>query len=155
MAANTGQISRAKEFKFRVEINGMDSLLVQEFSVGKRSIQLTEHAGAGQNHPTKEAGGLKFENATMRVVLPLEGDGGKFFLEKMKLAQDPSTGNGLPPSAVKFVFSLFENSPSDAPVRISTFYGAQVVGHTINNKSSMGYDKDVIDEVEIAYDRVE
>jgi hypothetical protein len=155
MSANTGAISRAKEFKFRVEINGLDSLLVQEFSIGKQSIALTEHAGAGQNHPTKEAGGVKFENATMRVVLPLEGEGGQFFLNRMKIAQDARTGNGQMPSAYKFVFSLYENNPADAPVRIRTFYGAQIVGVSTNNKSSLGFDKDVIDEIEIAYDRVE
>lgn len=155
MSANTGSISRAKEFKFRVEINGLDSVLVQEFSIGKQSIAITEHAGAGQNHPTKEAGGVKFENATLRMVLPLEGEGGRFFLEKMRISQDASTGNGQPPSAYKFVFSLYENNPADAPVRIRTFYGAQIVGFNTNNKSSLGFDKDVIDEIEIAYDRVE
>lgn len=155
MASNTGSFSRLKEFKFRVEINGLDSLLVQEFNIGKQSISLTEHAGAGQNHPTKEAGGIKFENAVLRHVVPIEGEGSKFFLEKMKLAQDARTGNGLPPSSYKFVFSVYEDDPTGAPVRIRTFYGAIVVGNSTNNKSSLGFDKDVIDEIEIAYDRVE
>lgn len=155
MASNTGSFSRLKEFKFRVEVNGFDALYVQEFNIGKRSISVTEHAGAGQNHPTKEAGGLKFENAVLRHVVPCEGEGGKFFLEKMKIAQDAATGNGQMPSAYKFTFSCYENNPTDSPVRIWTFIGAFVVGDATNNKSSLGFDKDVIDEVEIAYDRIE
>ncbi len=155
MANNTASVHRLKEFKFRVEVNGFDSLLVQEFSIGKRTIAVTKHAGMGQNHPTKEAGGLEFENAVLRHVVPCSGDSATFWLEKMKLAQDATTGNGQTPDKYKFTFSCYENKPSDHTVRSWTFFGAFVVSDSVTNKNSMAWDKDVIDEVEIAYDRVE
>ncbi len=155
MANNTASIHRMKEFKFRVEVNGFDSLLVQEFSLGKRTIAVTKHAGMGQNHPTKEAGGLEFENAVLRYVVPCDGESATFWYGKMRLAQDAVTGNGEMPDKYKFTFSCYENKPTDHAVRTWTFHGAFVVGGTVANKSSLAWDKDVIDEIEIAYDRVE
>lgn len=152
MATNTSGISRLKEFKFRVEINGFNAVLVREFNIGKCSISETGHAGAGQNFEVYEAGGLKFEPAILRYVVPAEGEGGDFFVQKMKLAQDAETGNGLEPNSYKFVFSLYENKPTDQTVRNWTFYGAWVRANAPQNKSSVGFDKDVIDEVEIRYD---
>lgn len=144
-------VSRLKEFKFRVEINGFPVALVQDFDPGQRSIAVVESAGAGQNHPVKEAGMMSFGNAILKNVVPTEGMGKTFWENEMNRAQDPATGNGSPPSAYWFNFSMYELDNAGNPVTAYEFYQAFVTSLKPGNRSAVTKDKNVIEEVEIAY----
>jgi len=155
MAIDATAISRFKEFKFRLEINGLPAALVREFNPGERSHGISEHAGAGQNFPYKEVGMLHYGNATLRQVVPLEGPGKVFFEQWMNLGQDPSTGNGDIPKVYMKNFSLYELLPTGDPGRVWEFKQGFPVRYNLGNRSNMSDNTDVIEEVEIAYSRRE
>lgn len=142
---------RVKEFKFRVEVNGFPVALVEEFDPGERTIAVVESNGAGQNHPVKEAGMLKYGNAKLRNVVPTEGEGKIFWERAMNMAQDPNTGNGMAPSGYWFNFSMYELDNEGNPVRATEFYQAFVCDYKMGNRSAMTQDKNAIEEVEMAY----
>ena len=155
MPLDATAISRFKDFKFRLEINGLPAALVREFNPGDRSHGITEHAGAGQNMPYKEVGMIRYGNATLRNVLPIEGPGKVFFENWMNLAQDPTTGDGGLPKAYQKNFSLYELMPDGSPGRTWEFKQAFPVRYNIGNKNAMSDNADVIEELEIAYTRRE
>jgi hypothetical protein len=142
---------RVKEFKFRVEVNGFPVALVEEFDPGERSIAIVESNGAGQNHPVKEAGMLKYGNAVLRNVIPTEGNGTIFWERAMNMAQNPATNNGLPPSGYWFNFTMYELNNEGNPVRATEFYQGFVSNYKMGNRSALTEDKNAIEEVEIAY----
>jgi len=144
-------VPRLKEFKFRFEINGLAVALVKEFNPGKRTHGVTEHAGAGQNFPCKEAGMLKYENAVLKTVVPVDSTGRDYFEEWANLVQDPKTGNGMMPALYKRVGSLYELKPTGEPSRVWMFYGMFPVDYDLGNRSSESADKDVIEEIHFAY----
>lgn len=148
-------IPRVKEFKFRLEMNGFDAAWVQEFDPGNKSIGQTIHAGAGMNHGVKEAGMLKFDDATLKVVVPIEGPGAIFFNAWITAVQDPVTGNGSRPAVYKRNFTLYELDPDANPVsgRILEFIGGWVSGINKGNRSALTEDRDVIEEITVTYDR--
>jgi len=153
MTIEASSINRLKEFKFRVEINGVPSALVQEFDPGKRSHGVTEHAGAGQNHASKEAGMIKYGNARIKNVVPIDGPGQDMWVKFLNSAQNPLTGNGGNKADYTFVLSFFELLPAGNPVRTWHYYNAWVVDYSPGNRSGLSENKDVIEEVEIAFDR--
>lgn len=150
MTTEACAIPRAKEFKYRVEFNGLPVSLCAEFDPGERTHGVTEHMGAGQNFACKEVGHIKFANAHMKMVVPLEGEGRDFWESWMDQAQDPSTGNGGMPANYRRNFSMYELKPDGNPSRVWEFYGAFPVSYKPGNRSSQG-DKDVIDDISIAY----
>jgi hypothetical protein len=146
-------IPRLKDFKYRVEINGLEAAMVQEFEPGTRTHGVTVHAGAGQNHVCKEVGMIGFSNALMRTVVPAEGQGRTYWEEWMDQGQDPMTGNGLMPKQYMRNFSVFELAPDGSPARVWEYYRGFPVSFKVNAKNSLDDSKDVIEYVEIAYTR--
>lgn len=144
-------VPRLKEFKFRLEVNGFPAAMVEEFDPGARTIAVVESAGAGQNFPIKEAGMMKFDHAVCRNVVPTDGAGKTFWEKQMNLAQDPSTGNGSAPGVYWFNFTMYELDNSGNPVRAWEFFQAFVSSYKLGNRSAMTQDKNVIEEVELAY----
>jgi hypothetical protein len=142
---------RLKEFKFRVEINGYPAALVSEFDPGTESIGVTEHAGAGQNHSVKEGGMIKFGNAILKGVVPLFGPGGTYFYDWLTACQDAATGNGGPPATYYRNFSMYELDPAGNPARTWEFVQGFIAEYKLGNRNSLSQDKDVIEEVDIAY----
>lgn len=155
MATQAYTIERAKSFKYRVEINGLPSAMVQSFNPGKVSIGETSHASAGQNHLVYEAGMVSFEDATLTSVVPLDGLGRKFWNEKITLAQNSQTGNGGKPSQYKFNFSVYLMGPTDRPLKVWEFKGAWIKEYTPGAMDSKQDAEDVIDEIVIRYDNRE
>ena len=151
MPVNTIARSKVKEFKFRLEVNGFESAFVQEFDPGASNVASVEHAGAGQNHPDKEPGMLTFDNAVIRNVVPVDGPGRTFFQEWMNQCQDALTGNGLSVEACRRNFSMYELDNLGHPVRVYEFFHAFPIKITPGNRSAMTTDKNVIDEIELAY----
>lgn len=151
MAEDNYAFNRLKEFKFRFEVNGLVAARVQECNPGKQTISVTEHAGAGQNHPFPEPGGMKFGKLVLKVVVPDSGNGGMYFSNWMQLCQDAQTGNGAPISACFRNCSLYEMDNAGISVRTTEFYYAFVSEQGTINKVSTAWDKDVIDEIEITY----
>jgi len=144
-------ITVLKDFKFRVEINGLECALVQEFNPGSRSHGVAEHAGGGQNFTVKEAGMIKYNDAVLKMVVPIEGPGKRYFYDWMNQAQDPSTGNGLSPKEYRRNFSVYEEDNSGTPVRVWEYYMAFPSSFDLGNKSAHSVDKNVIDEIRITY----
>jgi hypothetical protein len=152
MAVETRVIPRAKDFKYRVEFNGLPVALVQKFSPGKRTHGITHHAGAGQNFPSKEVGMITYEPCTLELVVPIEGDGVDFFETWMNQGQDPETGNGGMPSQYQRNFSVLELKPDGTPFRVWEFYRAQPVTDDPGKHDSLAKDKDLLEEVHIEYE---
>jgi hypothetical protein len=142
---------RLKEFKFRVEINGYPAALVSEFDPGAETIAITEHAGAGQNHPVKEAGMVKFANAILKGVVPIDGPGGTYFQQWIDACQDVKTGDGGRPQQYYRNFSMYELDPTGNPSRTWEFKQGFIAEYKLGNRNSLSQDKDVIEEVDIAY----
>ena len=151
MATDALASAKVKVWKYRVEVDGLPAYLVEEFDPGKRSIAVVECAGAGQNYADKEAGMMQFDNAKLKTVLPVDGPGKMFWSKKMDMAQDPSSGNGLPPSGYRFNFTMYELDNASNPVRAWEYHQAWVCDHTPGQKNSLTRDKNAIEEVEIAY----
>ena len=151
MATDAIAYDRLKEFKFRVEINGLPAALVKEFNPGARTHGVTEHAGAGMNHSVKEAAMIRFENATLRMVVPLEGPGRSYFEEWLNQAEDPMTGNGGRPASYQRQFSMYELDPAGNPIRVWEFIKAFPVHYNLGNRNSLSDNADAIEEIAIAY----
>lgn len=152
MPTDSHQIPRLKEFKYRVEFNGLPAFLIQEFDAGERAIGVTKHAGGGQNFASKEGGFMEYHDAVLKMVIPVSGIG-KFYFDKwMDQVQDPATGNGLPAPAYRQTFSVYEMDNDGKDVRITEFYRAWPSHIKPGNRHSMQQDKDVIEEVHITYE---
>lgn len=143
--------AKVKIWKYRVEVNGLPAYLVEEFDPGKRSIAVVESAGAGQNYADKEAGMMKFDNAKLKNTLPVDGPGKMFWATQMDKAQDPRTGNGLPPTSYRFNFTMYELDNAGNPIRAWEYHQAFVADYTPGQKNSLTTDKNAMEEVEIAY----
>jgi len=140
-----------KEYRFIVEINGFPVACVEEFDPWDRTIEVVETNGAGQNHPYKEAGGMKYENAKLRNVVPTDGPGKLFWENAMSRAQNPASNAGLAPPDYMFNFTLIEIDNQRNPIRATEFYHALVRTYKMGNRNALSFDKNVIEEVEIAY----
>jgi phage tail-like protein len=152
MAVDARAIERHKVFKYRVEINGYPVALVQEAKIGKAEIGVSEHAGAGQNHPVKEAGMLSFEGCTLKTVVPLDGPGKTYWQTWLDKIQDPKTGNGMRPSAYRQDFSLYDLDPQGNPIRTWEFKNAWIKSYDPGERKSLDKDKDTIEELVITYE---
>jgi hypothetical protein len=148
-------IPRLKDFKYRVEINGLEAAAVQEFEPGTRTHGVTVHSGAGQNHVCKEVGMIGFSNAVLRSVVPVDGPGRIYWEDWMDQAQDPATGNGGMPAQYQRNFSVFELAPNGSPSRVWEYIKGFPVSFKVNAKSSLDDSTDVLEFVEIAYNRRE
>jgi hypothetical protein len=155
MATDATAINRLKEFKFRVEINGYPAALCHEFNPGDRTHGITTHAGAGQNYAVKEVGMITFGNAVMRQVVPLEGPGRQYFDAWMNQGQDPMSGNGGRPADYMRNFTMYELDPMGNPSRAWEYKRAFPVRHVPGNRNAQSENKDVIEEIEIAYTKRE
>jgi len=144
-------ISRLKDFKFRVEMNGLECALVQDFNPGARTHGVSEHSGGGQNFAVKEVGMIKYADAVLKMVVGIEGPGKRYFDDWMNQGQDPQTGHGLQPKGYRRNFSVFELDNTGAPVRVWEFFMAFPNNYDPGAKNSLSTDKDVIEEVHIAY----
>lgn len=151
MSTDALAVSRLKEFKFRLEINGYPSACCHEFNPGERTHGITTHAGAGQNFVVKEAGMIQFGNATLRQIIPLTGPGRQYFDQWMNQAQDPSTGDGGVPAQYMRNFSMYENDPAGNALRIWQYYGGFPVRYVPGNRNAQSENADAIEEIEIAY----
>lgn len=151
MATEAKAIERQKKFKYRIEINGMPVALIQKLSVGKVTAGVTQHAGAGQNHPDKEAGMLTFENVVLTGVVPLEGPGNKFWQRWLDVIQDPDSGNGAVPKQYRQDFSIFDLAPTADPIRVWEYYDGWVCSYDPGERDSMSAEDDVLEEIEICY----
>ncbi len=155
MPTDACAINRLKEFRFRLEINGYPSALCRGFNPGDRSHGVTEHAGAGQNYPCKEVGMIRYGNATLRQIVPLEGPGRIYFEQWMNLGQDANTGNGEIPAKYMKNMSLYELDPNGDPSRVWEFKRAFPVNYSLGNRDSLAEASDVIEEISIAYTKRE
>ena len=153
MPVTADGIPRLKDFKYRVEINGLEAAVVQEFEPGTRTHGVTVHSGAGQNHVSKEVGMVGFSNAVLRTVVPIDGGGRVYWENWMDQAQDPITGNGGIPAVYQRNFSVFEMDPTGTPSRVWEYYQAFPVSYKTNAKSSLDDTNDVLEFVEIAFSR--
>lgn len=151
MATESKALPRAKEFKFRLEINGFPVALVESFNPGKETIGITEAYGAGVNHSYKEAGMLTFANATLTNTVPLEGPGRRYWQDWMTQVQNAKTGNGGNPEDYMRDFSMYENDSNGIPFRVTEFKSGFIVDYDVGDKSAGATDKNVIESVEIAY----
>lgn len=151
MPVDATAIPRLKDFKYRVEINGLEAAMVQEFEPGTRTHGVTVHSGAGMNHVVKEVGMIGFSNAVLRTVVPVDGPGRSYFEDWMDQGQDPTTGNGLMPRAYQRNFSVYELGPDGTPSRAWEFFRAFPVSYKVNAKSSLDDSQDVIEFIELAY----
>jgi phage tail-like protein len=152
MATETYAIPRLKEFKFRVEINGLLVALVQDFDPGDRIHSITEHAGAGQNHPSHETGMVKFNDAVLKLVVPAEGVGRDYFEVWANQAQDPRTGNGGLPRQYQRNVSFYEMKPDGNVSREWTLIRAQISHYRLGNRHSLTENRDVIEEIHLKYE---
>ena len=152
MPVEAAAISVLKQFKFRLEINGLPAALVQHFNPGVRTNSVTQHAGAGQNHPAKEVGMLNYGNCTLGIVSPLDGPGRVYFEDWMNLCQDPVTGNGQIPATYLKNFTLYELDPKGDPSRVWEYKRGFPVSFTLGDRHSLGEAANVIEELEIAYE---
>jgi hypothetical protein len=148
-------IPRLKDFKYRVEINGLEAALVQEFEPGTRTHGVTVHSGAGQNHVCKEVGMIGFSNCVMRTVVPVDSDARLYIENWMDQAQDPATGNGGMPAKYQRNFSVFELGPDGTPSRCWEYTKAFPVSYKVNAKSSLDDSTDVLEFMEMAYNKRE
>jgi hypothetical protein len=146
-------IPRLKDFKYRVEINGLEAALVQEFEPGTRTHGVTVHSGAGQNHVCKEVGMIGFSNCVMRTVVPIGSDQRLYFEQWLNEAQNPDTGNGGMPAKYQRNFSVFELGPAGDPVRCWEYYRGFPVSYKVNAKSSLDDSTDVLEFIEITYNK--
>ena len=151
MAEDNYGFSRLKEFKYRFEVNGLNAATVAEVNIGSANIAVTNHAGAGQNHPVPEPGGLTYDKLILKLVVPDDGQGGLYFSQWRDQCQDSQTGNGAPISACMRNCSLYEMANQGTNARVTEFYGAFITKQGTANKVSTAWDKDVIDEIEITY----
>lgn len=153
MPVESHSLPKMKNFKFRVEFNGLPSFLVEEFDPGERTIGVAKSAGGGQNHVSKEGGFLEYGNATLRMVVPVEGQSLRFWDNWMDEIQDPKTGNGKFPSQYRRNFSLYEAGPDGVDVRVHEFIRAFPVRKRLGNKKAG--DENVIEELHIEYEYYE
>lgn len=153
MPVTADAIPRLKDFKYRVEINGLEAAQVQEFEPGTRTHGVTVHSGAGMNHVAKEVGMIGFSNAVMRTVVPIGGTGRIYWEDWMDQAQNPMTGNGSAPAKYQRNFSVFELAPDGTPSRVWEYVQAFPVSYKVNAKSSLDDSNDVLEYVEVAYNR--
>jgi len=152
MATEVKKYEKVKEFKFRVEVNGFPVALVEECDMGEEQISVVKSAGAGQNHPDKEAGGLEYGDCVLRTLVPTEGPGIDFWNNAIKRAQNPATQSGLHPSGYYFEMTVLELDNTSAPVRITEFHNCFVNVNHPTNRSGLSFDKNAIDEIHIAYE---
>lgn len=153
MPVDAEAIPRLKDFKYRVEINGLEAAMVQEFEPGTRTHGVTVHSGAGMNHVAKEVGMVGFSNAVLRSVVPLGGTGRIYWENWLDQAQDPTTGNGGVPAQYQRNFSVFELAPDGTPTRVWEYIKAFPISYKVNAKSSLDDSNDVLEYVEICYNR--
>lgn len=151
MASTAVVIPRLKDFKYIVEINGLEAALVQEFDPGVRTHGVTVHSSAGMNYVAKEVGMIGFSNCVLRTVVPAEGEGRNYWELWMNQGQDPTTGNGLLPKQYRRDFNVFELKPDGVPCRVWYYVQGFPVSLKTNAKSSLDDSTDVIEFVEIAY----
>jgi phage tail-like protein len=151
LATEANALNRLKEFKFRVEINGYPAALCHEFNPGERTHGITSHAGAGQNHVSKEVGMMSFGNCVMRQVVPLEGPGRQYFDIWMNQGQDPVSGNGGKPTDYQRNFTMYELDPAGNPSRAWEYKKAFPVRHVPGNRNAQSENADVVEEIELAY----
>lgn len=151
MATESKALPRAKEFKFRVEINGFPVALIESFNPGKKTIGVSEAYGAGMNHSYKEAGMLRFDTATLTNTVPLEGAGRRFWEDWMINCQNAKTGNGGNPEDYMQDFSCYEMDNTGTPFRVMEFYGGFISDYDVGDKSASSVDKNVIEKIEITY----
>ena len=140
-----------KEYKFMVEINGFKAAFVQSFDPGARHHAVAERGGAGMNHPFKEAGMITFDNCILRSVCPIGGDAQVFWDAWMDQAQNPRTGNGGSTNVYMKNFTLYELDNDGNPGKATEYYQAFPVEHKPGNRDSLSKDKNVLDEIHIAY----
>lgn len=148
-------IPRLKDFKYRVEINGLEAALVQEFEPGTRTHGVTVHSGAGQNHVCKEVGMIGFSNCVLRTVVPVDSEARLYIENWMDQGQDPITGNGGMPAKYQRNFSVFELAPDGSPSRVWEYTKAFPVSYKVNAKSSLDDSTDVLEFMELAYNKRE
>jgi hypothetical protein len=153
MATDAYAIERQKKFKYRLEINGLPVAVIQSVTLGSEEIGVTKHAGAGQNHPVKEAGMIEYEPVTLKAVVPLDGSGLLYWERWMRRIQDPETGNGLRKKQYAQDFSLYDLDPAGNVIGTWEFQNGWVQKRSPGERDSMSKDEDVIDEIVIEYDR--
>ena len=153
MPVTASAIPRLKDFKYRVEINGLEAAMVQEFEPGTRTHGVTVHSGAGQNHVAKEVGMIGFSNCVMRTIVPVNGDARTYIEDWLNQAQDPTTGNGGYPAQYQRNFSVFELDPKGNPSRVWSYEQGFCTSYKVNAKSSLDDSNDVLEFMEIAYNR--
>jgi hypothetical protein len=141
----------AKEFRFMVEINGFPAAMVQSFDPGSRHHAVAERGGAGMNHPFKEAGMITFDNCILYAVRPLEGTCRMFWDAWMDQAQNPRTGGGGSTNIYMKNFTLYELDNNRNPVTAEEYFQAFPIEHKQGKKDSLSKDRNVIDEIHIAY----
>ena len=143
--------ARLRDYKFRLEINGHNAALVQDFDPGRRTIGVSEHAGAGQNFPDKQAGMQKFADCVIKRVVPIDGTDRSYFEDWMNLCQDALTGNGQIPAIYQRRFSFYEMKPDGTDSSVYEYYGGFPIDISPGNRHGVDQNKDVIEEIHIAY----
>lgn len=151
MATESKALPRAKDFKFRLEINGFPVALIESFTPGKKSVGVTKAYGAGMNHAYQEAGMLTFGNATLTNTVPIEGIGRRYWEDWMIACQNSKTGNGGNPEDYFKDFTLYEMDNTGTPFRIIEYRGGFITDYDVGDKSASSVDKNVIEKVEITY----
>jgi len=146
---------RAKSFKYRLEINGYLSALVQKVKMPKIEIGVSEHAGGAQNFLVNEAGMLKFNKITLNNVVPYDGAGREFWWKWLIRVQNPVTGNGMRPRDYKYDCSLYDDDPANVAFRVFEFKGAFISSYDPGERNSLAEKEDIIEEVELTFDWVD
>ena len=155
MPTTAESINRLLESAFRVEFNGLPTSLVQAFNPGERKIKIALHTPGGQNLPSKQGGDLEYTEATLKMVVSIEGTDRTFWQSWMNEIQNPSTGIGSMPSEYYRDFSIYELRPDGNPSRAWEFHRAFPTEIKVGEKNGNAGDKNVIEEIRIAYEYYE
>jgi hypothetical protein len=91
----------------------------------------------------------------MRTVVPVDSDARLYIENWMDQAQDPATGNGGMPAKYQRNFSVFELGPDGTPSRCWEYTKAFPVSYKVNAKSSLDDSTDVLEFMEMAYNKRE
>jgi hypothetical protein len=98
---------------------------------------------------------IGFSNCVMRTIVPLDGTMRSYWESWCTMVQDSVTGNGGYPVQYQRNFSVFELDPKGNPSRVWSYTAAWPVSYKVNAKSSLDDSNDVLEFIELCYNRRE
>lgn len=139
-----------KQFKFEIDIQGVNQFKVQKVTRPKSSVEVVEHGDTNYNVGT--AGKIKFDNATLEVIKSSPGRD-EWAWDWLMSVQNPETGTGGLPLSYKRNIVVRELDSADNTISTEIWYGCFPVelekGELDRTKSD-----NIMDKVVLWVDRV-